>query len=250
MTLTNRLKDLAPQSLRRLSRRQRADIKASRNRNLSAQDVFTNVYANGLWGGEPGSFFSGPGSNEEAARPYADFVTRFMAERNIRSVVDLGCGDFRVGRLIANAGVHYTGVDVVEPLIAHNTRRYGSETVRFHRADMTRDPLPPAELCLVREVFQHLSNAQVSAAWARVSQYKYALVTEVHPEDFSHYQINRDKPHGATSRLAHFSVLCLDKPPFNILHARPVFEVDPPFFEAYAVYGRRFKLRTFLIASP
>jgi hypothetical protein len=109
------MKDLAPQSLRRLSRRLKADIKALRNRHLSVQDVFTKVYSEGMWGGDPGTFFSGPGSNEEAAKPYADFVLRFMTERNLKSVVDLGCGDFRVGRLIAASGVSYIGVDVNVP---------------------------------------------------------------------------------------------------------------------------------------
>jgi SAM-dependent methyltransferase len=246
---TDRMKDLAPQSLRRLSRRLKADIEASRNRRLSIQDVFTKVYSKGLWGGDPGTFFSGPGSNEEAAKPYANFVLRFMAERNLTSVVDLGCGDFRVGRLIAASGVSYIGVDVVEPLIAENARRDGSPAVRFQCADITSDPLPEGELCLIREVFQHLSNTQVSAVLTKLSKYKYTLITEVHPEDFRHYRINRDKPHGATSRLAHFSVLCLDHPPFNVADARLVFEIDLPYHSSYAVYGRSFKLRTFLIST-
>jgi hypothetical protein len=223
LSFSGRLKDMLPQSLRRLSRRLKADIEVSRNRHLSAQDVFTKVYTDGMWGGDPGTFFSGPGSNEEAARPYAEFVIRFMAERNV-------------------------GVDVVESLIAENTRRFASPTVRFQCADITSDPLPDGEVCLVREVFQHLSNAQVSATLARLSKYKYVLITEVHPEDFRHYRINRDKPHGATSRMAHFSVLCLDKPPFNVTDAQLVFEIDPPYFASYSVYGRSFKLRTFLLS--
>jgi SAM-dependent methyltransferase len=243
------MKDLAPQSLRRLSRRLKADLKASRNRHLSAQDVFTTVYTKGMWGGEPGTFCSGPGSNEEAAKPYADFVIQFMTEHNVKSVVDLGCGDFRVGRLIAASGVSYAGVDVVEPLIAENIRRNSSPTVRFQRADITADALPEGDLCLVREVFQHLSNGQVAAVLAKLSNYKHALITEVHPDDFQHYQINRDKPHGATSRLAHFSVLCLDQPPFNVAGARLAFEIDPPYFSSYVVYGRSFKLKTFLLSQ-
>jgi len=248
MISSDRIKDLAPQSLRRVSRRLKADIKALRNRHLSVQEVFTKVYRDGLWGGEPGTFFSGPGSNEESAKPYADFVLQFMAERNIKSVVDLGCGDFRVGRLITASGVSYIGVDVVEPLIAENARRDGSPAVQFQCADITSEALPEGELCLIREVFQHLSNAQVSAVLEKLSKYKCALITEVHPEDFQHYRINRDKPHGATSRLAHFSVLCLDHPPFNVADTRLVFEIDPPYHSSYAVYGRSFKLRTFLIA--
>jgi 2-polyprenyl-3-methyl-5-hydroxy-6-metoxy-1,4-benzoquinol methylase len=243
------VKKLIPHSLRRLSRRVKADFRVSGNRHLSAQQVFTKVYSEGMWGGDPGTFFSGPGSNEEAAKPYAEFVTRFMAERNVNSVVDLGCGDFRVGRLIAASGVNYTGVDVVEGLIEDNTRRYASPTVRFQCADITADALPPGDVCLIREVFQHLSNAQVKATLAKLSHYKYVLITEVHPDDLRSYQINRDKPHGATSRLVHFSVLSLDKPPFNITDAQLVFEIDPPYFQSYEVFGQSFKLKTFLISS-
>jgi SAM-dependent methyltransferase len=242
------MKNLIPQSLRRVSRRLKADIRVSGNQRLSAQQVFTKVYTEGMWGGDPGTFFSGPGSNEEAAKPYAEFIIQFMTERNVKNVVDLGCGDFRVGRLIAASGVNYTGVDVVEGLIAENIRRWASPTVRFVCADVTSDALPEGELCLIREVFQHLSNAQVSAVLKRLSLYKYVLITEVHPEDLRHYQINRDKPHGATSRVAHFSILRLDQPPFSVAGVRLVFENDPPYFASYAVYGRSFKLRTFLIS--
>lgn len=249
MTVGDQLKDLAPQSLRRLSRRVKAFVRGRRNRRLSAQEVFTKVYAEGLWGGEPGTFFSGPGSNDEAGKPYADFVTSFIAEHNVRHVVDLGCGDFRVGRLIAKPGLLYTGVDVVKPLIEENQRRHGSQTVCFVQADIANDALPDGDLCLIREVFQHLSNAQVSVILAKLTRYRYALITEVHPDDLSHYTINRDKAHGATSRLAHFSVLHLDAPPFNVSRARLVFEIAAPYFPSYAVYGRSFTLRTFLISN-
>jgi SAM-dependent methyltransferase len=248
MILSERIKDLAPLSLRRLSRRLKAEIKAAGNRRLSAREAFTEVYTKGMWGGEPGTFFSGPGSNEAAANPYADFVIRFMTERNIGSVVDLGCGDFRVGRLIVASGVSYTGVDVVEPLIAENRQRYGGPSVRFQCADITSDALPDGELCLIREVFQHLSNAQVSAVLARLMKYTYVLITEVQPEEMKHYQINRDKPHGATSRIGHFSVLRLDQPPFNVDNVQTVFEIDPSYLASYKVYGGSFKLRTFLIS--
>src|SRR3978361_696428 len=106
------MKNLIPQSLRRLRAQRKADLGVSGNQRLSAQQVFTKVYTEGMWGGDPGAFFSGPGSNEEAAKPYSEFVIRFMTERNVNSVVDLGCGDFRVGRLIAASGVNHTRVDV------------------------------------------------------------------------------------------------------------------------------------------
>jgi hypothetical protein len=48
--------------------------------------------------------------------------------------------------------------------------------------------------------------------------------------------------------MSHFSALCLDQPPFSI-NAKLVLEVDPPFYPSFAVYGRSFKLRTFLVSK-
>ncbi len=95
------LKDMVPPVVRRLSRRVKAALRDWRNRRLSARDVFTRVYAEKMWGVGQDDFYSGPGSNAEAAGPYAAFVADFIGEHNIRRVVDLGCGDFRVGRMIA-----------------------------------------------------------------------------------------------------------------------------------------------------
>jgi hypothetical protein len=41
-----------------------------------------------------------------------------MASRCIKSIVDLGCGDFRVARMFLNDDLTYVGVDVVEDLVA------------------------------------------------------------------------------------------------------------------------------------
>jgi SAM-dependent methyltransferase len=246
-SLSAQLKNLTPPAARRLSRRVKAILGNWQNRGLSAQDVFTKVYAQKMWGDGPEAFYSGPGSNGEAAAPYADFVTGFITEHSIRSVVDLGCGDFRVGRMIASSGVSVTGVDVVQPLIDDNVRRFGNRTVNFACLDIAKDPLPDGELCLIREVFQHISNAQIAAVLAKLHKYRFVLFTDVQPEDPSGYGINRDKVHGASSRLVHKSCLKLDEPPFSVKSVRLVFEATPPYFASYAPFGSNFKLRTFLL---
>jgi SAM-dependent methyltransferase len=246
VNFTDKLKDMTPAAARRLSRRVKAAVRNWRNRDLTAQQVFTQVYAEKMWGEGQDQFYSGPGSNEEAAKPYADFVTHFIAENKIQSVVDLGCGDFRVGRMIATACAQYTGVDVVEPLIVDNNRRFGCETISFRCLDITTDELPDADLVLIREVFQHISNAQIVATLTRLKKYKFALFTDVQPVSLSGYAVNKDKVHGASSRLTHQSCLQLERPPFNVRDIRLVFETASPYFASYAPFGSAFKLRTFL----
>jgi SAM-dependent methyltransferase len=244
--LADWLKDRAPPAARRFSRRIKAVFRGWRNRRMTAQEVFTQIYATKMWGAGTEEFYSGPGSNAKVAKPYADFVINFIAEHNIRTIVDLGCGDFRVGRMIASCGVAYTGVDVVQPLIEENNRRFGNQSIRFQCLDIATDHLPDGQLCLIREVFQHVSNAQISAALAKMTKYNYVLFTDVQPDDPAGYRVNKDKTHGDSSRAIHHSYLRLDSPPFNVKSVQMVFESAPLYLGSSAPKGGSFRLRTFL----
>ena len=130
------------------------------------------------------------------------------------TVADLGCGDFRVGGKITSAtNVHYVGVDIVQALVDRNTKEFGSERIRFECRDLTTGPLPKAQLCLVRQVLQHLSNSEIEAVLSHVAQYPLALIAEHvpnHPKSF-----NLDEPHGPGIRVYHGSGVYVEKPPFS-----------------------------------
>ncbi len=191
-------------------------------RGRSVRIVFTEIYRRNLWGGHPGELYSGPGSELAVAEPYIRAVTEYIHSHGIRSVVDLGCGDFRVGReVVAAAGVRYCGVDVVPELIERNQEAFGSELVRFACQDITRDSLPPADLCLIRQVLQHLSNAQIRAVLQNCSHYSGLIVTEhVLPED-KMILPNLDIRHGVETRVEIGSAVVLSALPFDL----PVVEV-------------------------
>jgi len=63
--------------------------------------------------------------------------------------------------VVDDLGVAYIGGDIVVPLIEHNQRRWGGENVAFDQMDLTCDPLPPADLMLVRDCLFHLSYAEI-----------------------------------------------------------------------------------------
>lgn len=68
---------------------------------LKVSDCFSEIYHTKLWGEADGeAFCSGGGSSAHFAIPYLKQVHHLIAEHKIRTVVDLGCGDFRVGRLL------------------------------------------------------------------------------------------------------------------------------------------------------
>lgn len=175
---------------------------------LSVAEVFQTIYESGEWGEG-----SGTGSRGPAASQYIEDVCSFITSHHIKSVVDLGCGDFHIGRaIIEKTSVAYTGVDVVPSLIESHSRNFPASS--FVCANLITDSLPQAELCLVRQVFQHLSNAEIEAALRNIRHYPMVLISEhvpVRPKSF-----NRDKPHGPDVRAYYGSGVYPDKAPFSV----------------------------------
>ena len=175
-------------------------------KNLSAAETFQRIYATGVW---PGG--SGSGSQGAAAEYSIDFVSRFIREHGVKTVADLGCGNLNVGRaIIERTGIRYIGVDIVPSLIEAHSHSFPQAT--FVCANLIADPLPSAELCLVRQVLQHLSNTEIEAVLQNIANYPMALISEQVP--LKPRSFNRDKPHGPDVRAYWGSGVYVDRPPF------------------------------------
>jgi SAM-dependent methyltransferase len=119
--------------------------------------IFNRIYANNEW-----TFGSGAGSLPAATREYRAFLQPFLAQNRVRSVVDLGCGDWQTSSLVDWSGIDYVGVDVSTDIVRQNTERFAKPGVRFE-AFTSFDALPSADLLIVKDVLQHLPSADVSA---------------------------------------------------------------------------------------
>lgn len=135
-------------------------------------NVFEHIYRNDLWHGG-----SGPGSLPRVNRPYVRFLQGFLRHNRIRTVVDLGCGDWQFSRRIAWGETRYLGLDVVPHVLEDNRRRYGRATVTFDVSPGDPNEMPAADLLIVKDVFQHLSNEKVHAYLGVFTKFKYVLVT-------------------------------------------------------------------------
>ena len=63
------------------------------------ESVFTRIYDIGLWGrNEEGRGFSGSGSRAENAASCLSYLREFIKKNEIKTVVDLGCGDWTFSR--------------------------------------------------------------------------------------------------------------------------------------------------------
>ena len=143
--------------------------------------------------------------------------------------------DERVARAIARCQIpvvsaigheiDYTGVDVSSIVIDHNNKLHATKNVHFLCGDAAALDLPEADVCLIRQVLQHLSNAQILDICKKCAGYRYIIVTEHYPPGNRTFTPNIDKPHGADTRLIDNSAVVLDKPPFSLKNVSPLFEI-------------------------
>jgi hypothetical protein len=115
------------------------------------------VFLDTVWG--PPGYESGSGGDPIFARPYLDFVSQYIEERGIKSVLDLGCGDGRLTEAMDWHDASYTGMDIK---LGH---------------DILTDELPDADLVLVKDVLQHWSNADIQAMHSRLMRFPAVLIT-------------------------------------------------------------------------
>jgi Methyltransferase domain len=212
------LSKLNPNRLRQLLIRGRDKYDAPFSKK-SLQETFSEIYLQKTWGGESVDFFSGDGSHDpHLVSVYVAAVRQFLAGFNVKvPVVDLGCGDFNVGRQLTSYVSYYVACDVVSQLIERNRARFAEPHLVFRCMDITKDPLPSGEVVFLRQVLQHLSNREILQVIAKLSAYKFLVLTEHLPAN-PVFAPNLDKPHGAGIRLGRGSGsgVVLTSPPFNL----------------------------------
>lgn len=186
----------------------------------SVSEVFSEIYRRHLWG-KPTidrQFSSGHGSTMDLhVAPYVAAVGKLVKELNWKpSVVDLGCGDFNVGsRTRAHFG-NYVACDVAIEVLEENRVRFAGLGVDFCQVDIVCDDLPEGDVCIIRQVLQHLSNSDISRVINKLAKFQIVIVTELLPK--GDFIPNLDQPTGVSSRIARGipSGVVLTEPPFSL----------------------------------
>ena len=224
--IKNVLKKLIPSALLERRRRKISAENQQKFADKSVTETFSEIYEKNAWGGANGEFYSGDGSAAEYADAYAETIRKFILENKIERIVDLGCGDFRVASKFVSGAFHYTGCDVVFSLVKHLNETYKSDTVEFRCVNIVEDELPDGDLCLIRQVLQHLSNAEIERALENARKYKFLIITEHYPNPQMEFTPNLDIPHGPSVRVQFDSAVVLDQPPFNLKNVKLLLDVE------------------------
>ena len=178
---------------------------------MTLTETFSDIYHNNSWRSKESR--SGKGSELSTTTSIRTWLPQIIQEEGVKSILDVGCGDFNWMREIG-LKIPYFGIDVVPDLIKHNIETCGSifpPTKLFAVADATKDILPKADLVMCRCVLYHLSYANIEKALANIkkSAARFLLITN----SISKHE-NRDIVDGGYRRL-------------NFL--RPPFDFEVPY---------------------
>lgn len=178
------------------------------------KDVFSNIYENWGFGGYPDSR-SGPGSTLQETEEIRKEIRRLVAAKEIKTVVDIPCGDFHWMKEIVYGFEKYTGGDIV-PAIIQDNQKYANQVINFIEFDLAgNEEIPEADLLIVRDVIGHLPLEQGKKIIENIlkSKCKYLLSTTWYNiNDAEYYKTH----HNTGATLGRFYPVCLSAEPFNL----------------------------------
>jgi len=159
----------------------------------TSQEIFTTCYRGKSWGDHESA--SGPGSTLEYTANLRRELPLLIRQRSVMRLLDAPCGDFHWMKTIrGELDCEYIGGDIVAELVSANQAQYADTRTRFVQVDISKDPLPAADLWLCRDVLFHLSEREVFMAIHNFLRSGIpAMLTSSHPE----CRYNSDIPTGA-----------------------------------------------------
>lgn len=141
---------------------------------------------------------SGPGSKLTAAAAASKFLLRKLRELPIRSVLDLGCGDWNwmqhlgFPHPIPGRHITYEGWESSQGLIDALRAKHGQDGVDFHVRDVSTEALPDVDLIIARDILFHMPPEMALRVVERIKQSGKYLAAPSHMflsnnGDFSEY---------------------------------------------------------------
>lgn len=169
----------------------------------SHEEIFSTIYQMGTWTSEG---FAQSGSQIDITQEYVTYLQKFLEENEIKTVLDIGCGDWAFSRYIDWTGIEYTGIDVVQDVIHRNQAQFSSPNITFIHENFLEMELPEADLILCKDVFQHLSNPDVLKTIKHCSKSKHCLITNYFDPSTNNIEI----------QTGLYRPIDLTAPPFNL----------------------------------
>ncbi|MBL7827449.1 MAG: class I SAM-dependent methyltransferase [Saprospiraceae bacterium] len=124
--------------------------------------IFDEIIQTNYWKGSDS--ICGATSGVAATSELRTELQQLFTNLNIRSVLDIPCGDFVWMKEMDLSAVQYTGADIVQTMVDDNNRRYAAPNIHFECLDLTHSDLPRVDLVLCRDCLVHLSFEHIRQA--------------------------------------------------------------------------------------
>ncbi len=153
---------------------------------LAPVDAFRRAWQTNFWSGPESP--SGQGASLEQTAQIRAALPAIVHRYGVRALLDLPCGDCHWISRVPLPEVQYTGGDLLPEIVERNTARFAGTLRRFLQLDVTRSPLPAADLLLCRDALVHLSLPDIVAAIRNIrgSAIRYLLTTTFTAEPANH----------------------------------------------------------------
>ena len=188
------------------------------------KERFEKIYNENYW--ESSESRSGIGSEIKNTKTLLQGLENIIEKYNIKSIIDIPCGDFNWMRKLNMRNINYTGLDIVQKAIDENNKKYKKTNVTFYHSDITSSELPKGDLIFVRDCLVHFSFEDIKKSILRIKQSKsrYLMTTS-----FVNLKTNSD------ILTANWRPINLEKQPFNL--PKPITIINEKCDEMDGIYS-------------
>lgn len=148
------------------------------------EEAFTKIYEKNRWGNGSGS-----GSNMSPDnKKYIEILESILKDYKIKTICDIGCGDWRFSKYINFNDYEYKGIDCVKSVIDNNIKEYNKKNIKFEHKAVEDNYFPSGyDLIIIKDVIQHWEDEDIIKYMNNlINNNKYVFTT-------NGYKFMRDK---------------------------------------------------------
>jgi beta-1,4-galactosyltransferase 1 len=135
---------------------------------FNRKKLFTKIYETRFWNGEESA--SGHGADTKFSEAIREVLPKLIKDYNIKTILDIGCGEFNWMKQVDLHIDKYIGVDIVDEIVRRNNDMYGSGAISFKCLDVCSDDLPKVDLIICRDCHIHMSFREISSSIKKFKQ--------------------------------------------------------------------------------
>jgi len=139
------------------------------------ESSFTEIYDKNKWGNG-----SGTGSNmSRNNKKYIELLENIMDKYDIKTICDVGCGDWQFSQHVDFGNRKYLGVDCVKSVIDENLKNFEKKNINFQHKSIGDNYTPKGyDLVIIKDVIQHWTDEDIIKYFSKIiDDNKYVFST-------------------------------------------------------------------------